>query len=330
MSKPSLKAVIPLFTLFATKETRRLPELLIDAGANLHQKGKLGRTPLHVAAVVDFESGAALLLRSGANVEAGDNGTWTPLHLACGCGGPRTQKVLMSNGADVNHQDEDGWTALHQAAYRGNIENAQILLAAGAKIDVGTTPAGFTPLHTAIAYEKKAMLLFLLESGADHLRRTSAGLKLLQLAVLADGHSILQELLEWSTDFIDEQSVDKSSAIHIAAGRGLAITVNILRAYGADINLVDVNGLKPRDVAAKFGHVSIAMNLDVTEPNIVKYPRLCSTCAKAEITSLLSDLWGLHTFDLGTYDAVSRRFDCPFCSMVFRMFPKDASKYVDS
>ena len=111
-----------------------------------------------------------LLVENGADVDAGDSDGISALMWSAILGKTGLGAYLIENCADVNRtlsaKDLEGWTALHFAAGHGNIGLAKALLSAGAKINLPTTK-GETPLAVARRFKQKAMVQFLLQSGAS-------------------------------------------------------------------------------------------------------------------------------------------------------------------
>ena len=66
----------------ANKSHKETIELLIAKGADVNEKGKYGRTPLHEAATYGHKEVAELLIAEGADVNAKDKWGMTPLHWA--------------------------------------------------------------------------------------------------------------------------------------------------------------------------------------------------------------------------------------------------------
>ena len=57
-------------------------EGLIEAGASVHDRGRLGRTPLHVAAMHGHDAVVEALLALKADPRQVDNNEWNPLRYA--------------------------------------------------------------------------------------------------------------------------------------------------------------------------------------------------------------------------------------------------------
>ena len=85
----------------------RIVVALIAAGADIHQSGTNGWTPLHMAAARGHAEKAQLLIDAGANVNQRTeiDGEETPLMEAAFSGQAETVQVLLGNGADASMRD---------------------------------------------------------------------------------------------------------------------------------------------------------------------------------------------------------------------------------
>jgi ankyrin repeat protein len=199
--------------LFNTKKSVKMPETLLEAGANPNTRSRDGEPALHVAIrggpeltmvrpLLMFRAKAAtknvngetglhlaimmcdcmelvsLLLENAANIEARDRKGRTPLHLSVRlCHPIQTMKLVLECGANIHTADHDGCTLLHLAAEaNASIETLELLLRdSNANINAVTND-GLTPLHKAIqAGSPPASLALLLDRGAEVNARTSAG-----------------------------------------------------------------------------------------------------------------------------------------------------------
>lgn len=93
-------------------------ESLIAAGADIHETGTNGWTPLHMAAARGNVPAAQLLIAAGAHVNRRTeiDASETPLMEAAYAGQPETVQLLLDNGADASMEDSmNDRTALETA-----------------------------------------------------------------------------------------------------------------------------------------------------------------------------------------------------------------------
>ena len=130
--------------------------LLLNAGADLTQKGYNGWLPLHKAAAWGHPTCVEILLKNKADVNAGTYSQSTPLHLATektrviyhrdilkeGCDLKKINKlyrevvrILLDNGAIVDATNYAGRTPLHSCAVGGHVDMAYLLLERSADVN---------------------------------------------------------------------------------------------------------------------------------------------------------------------------------------------------
>jgi hypothetical protein len=109
-----------------------------------------------------------LLIERGAPVADRDKLGWTVLHWASGTGLTDGVKMLLERKADPNARNSDNKTPLHEAAYWGRLDAARLLIAAGADVSARGTN-GDTPLRYATERGHKAIVALLKEHGATAL-----------------------------------------------------------------------------------------------------------------------------------------------------------------
>ncbi|MDP0588378.1 MAG: ankyrin repeat domain-containing protein [Candidatus Endonucleobacter bathymodioli] len=138
-------------------------------------------------------------------------------------------ELLVKSEINVNSHDNNQNTPLHKAVRCNNLDIVKILLAAGAKVDcVGnhiqsneseTIRKGFgaspssdhrTPLHTAVSNAKIDIVKVLIERGANPNFYIKGQYSLLRIAVIANSHSILKELLMADAKMDAKDSADCS------------------------------------------------------------------------------------------------------------------------
>ena len=137
-------------------------------------------------------------------------------------------RELASRGAAVNAHAPDGFTALGLAAFFKRAEAVRALLDAGADPHPASRPAGFTPLHSAVADDAGVVtgdiVRMLLDAGAEP----------------------------------NAQSASGGTPLHTAAFVGDATVTKLLLAAGADPNMKDDRGLTPLDVARDRSNSEVA------------------------------------------------------------------------
>jgi len=210
----------------------RLVEL---AGPNspLLARGPGGKTPLHMAAMVDSPGAVRALVRlhgaaRGARLSA--EGGWAER--------PRGRRGLLSASA-LTQADDTGLTALHCAAIRGSHVCLEEIAAAargeGALDEVlgaGVRPAregagggaaqGASALHLAAGVGALAAVASLVTAGARMDARDGDGRSVLHWAAMSGHHFILGYLLENSgaTDPADLRSHEGLTPFHEVAATG--------------------------------------------------------------------------------------------------------------
>ena len=136
------------------------------AASDVNFRGKVGRTPLHIAAADGRKEVVELLLAHGADVNARNGNGHTPLSSTAYPGCRDVAELLLTHGADVNAKDDVGETPLHNAATTGQKDAAELFLAHGADVNAKDN-VGMTPLHRAAEFGKREVAEVLLAHAAD-------------------------------------------------------------------------------------------------------------------------------------------------------------------
>ena len=167
----------------------------LNDGTDVNEMGKLGRTPLHLAAIESRKEIAELLIAEGADVNAKTNDGKTPLdevinafhnktvigkllrkhggkhgtiHSAAGGGDIDALRKFLDAGGDVNIKDKLGFNPLHCASIFGHKETVELLIDRGADVNAVAMRGGRgTPLSYAASWGHVEIVELLIAEGAD-------------------------------------------------------------------------------------------------------------------------------------------------------------------
>jgi uncharacterized protein len=166
----------------------------MDQGADLNGLSQHQETALTMALRLGSQRVIrALMSDRRLDVNRANGAGETPLMLAALKGQQEWVRRLLLRGAYVNHP---GWTPLHYAASHSSeaaLPMVEALLAYHAYIDA-ESPNGTTPLMMAAHFGVEAVVVSLLEAGADASLRNEQGLSALDFARRADRPDIVLRL----------------------------------------------------------------------------------------------------------------------------------------
>ncbi|HET9952021.1 MAG TPA: ankyrin repeat domain-containing protein [Candidatus Eisenbacteria bacterium] len=213
---------------------------LVAHGFDVDVQSRVG-TPLHCAAAGRRLEAATFLLDHGARLDRRDLLGWSPLHVACSgppgdpCN-PELVVLLLDRRADLTSRAKSGITPLVLAAVSSDSAVAAILLARGARPDPAA-PDGYSALRSAVEASNPAIARMLLERGADSNERYSPprAERLLHRTVYHDSVDVARVLLEFGADVnvVDDNGL---TPLHMAAREGNAELIRLLLAKGARID----------------------------------------------------------------------------------------------
>ena len=167
---------------------------LVKHGAEVDAKSSDHCTPLHILMGLknwtSVEKGKLLgsLLQCGADVHAKDKLGDTPAHIAANKEDIKSLNQLIHAGFDVSMKGAGGDTVLHRAA-RGSGRGMKFLLdlEAGRSIINVQNKKGATPLHIAAGKCDRVKVEMLLKCGANDDLEDSRGRTAAELALLRGG-----------------------------------------------------------------------------------------------------------------------------------------------
>ncbi|KAL9988502.1 hypothetical protein ACROYT_G002956 [Oculina patagonica] len=249
--------------------TRASLTLSLEESVEYHQDiCHCGYTPLHLAARYGYWEMAIDLVKSKARVGARDCFGATPLHVAA-CHNHWEMVYLLSElGSDINGKTFNGSTPLHSAAACGAVEVIDHLLYHGTNLSA-VDDSGLTALHYAILNITSSQLNRKIIFNA-----TSSDQQIQLVTIDRTGHLaefFTKESQVKNTDHyrwldtlihlirrgsaIDAVDTHGRTALHIAAGNGLADAVNVLLQKKAKLEISDKFGKTPLEVAVLNGTI---------------------------------------------------------------------------
>ena len=212
---------------------------IIEQG-NVNIIDNVGKTALMSAGVKGNTIAARILINNGADINIQDNDGMTALLWAAKHGNTEIVQLLINNGADINIQDKGGKTTLMFAAQHRNTEIVQLLIYKGADINA-QNKNGNTPLMVAAAYGNTETVNLLLDKGADIHTKDNNGYTALNIA--ANTAFITRKVL-FNSNFL--QNNEDDTPLVMALGNRCFETVQLLVNKGADVNVSDIHGERPR------------------------------------------------------------------------------------
>jgi uncharacterized protein len=253
--KPQISAIEVSLTLFSAvdKNCRDLATELLDHGASVDARDRLGARPLSHAARFGHLEMVDLLLARGAPIDARNLAGATALYFSAEGGHLPIAQRLIERGADVKLAGRSGISPVAAAAYAGNDAMVEALLTAGADARAPDN-TGKAPIVYAAAGAQLDIVKRLLARNIDLNARYPNDLTLLmwasgpdEKATEAQAIKVVAYLLDAGAH-IDDRDDRGRTALMIAAEGGRAEIANLLLARGADPSLKDKAGKRAADL----------------------------------------------------------------------------------
>jgi uncharacterized protein len=255
IAKPQITAIEVSLTLFSAVDGNciDLATELLDQGASLDARDRLGARPLSHAARSGHLQMVDLLLARGAPIDARNLAGATALYFAAEGSHISIAQRLIERGADVKLTGRSGISPIAAAAYAGNDVIVEALLAHGAD-ERAPDETGKPPIVYAAAGARLDIVKRLLARNIDINARYPNDLTLLMWASGPDEQApeaqavqVVSYLLDAGAH-IDDRDDRGRTALMIAAEGGHAEIANLLLARGADSSLKDKAGKRAADL----------------------------------------------------------------------------------
>ncbi len=255
IAKPQITAIEVSLTLFSAVDGNclGLAADLLDHGASVDARDRLGARPLGHAAKSGHLEMVDLLLARGAPIDARNLAGATALFSAAEAGHAAVVQRLIERGADVSLTGRSGISPIAAAAYVGNDAIVEALLAHGAD-ERAADDTGKPPIVYAAAGARLDIVKRLLARNIDINARYPNDLTLLMWASGPDEQApetqavaVVGYLLDAGAA-IDDRDDRGRTALMIAAEGGHAEIANLLLARGADPALEDKGGKRAADL----------------------------------------------------------------------------------
>lgn len=210
---------------------------IINSGIDVNESDR-GSYLLHVACFRGNPEIVKLLIAKGADIHqvAGD-GAAPIVHAGHGDTTGEIVQLLIDKGARVDVEDKSGATAFRNAVYtilssksEKSFQPMRILLENGADVDHRVPKGeamGYTPLMSAVGWNKKDLAVFLIENGANVNNVAADGMTPLMVAA-GEGYLEMVKLLVMKGAKLDPVNNKGKSAIEIARQKDLTSVADYL------------------------------------------------------------------------------------------------------
>jgi len=215
--------------------SRSLTRFLINMGANVNLKDKMGNTCLHRVINISFltfvpvTKEIELIISKVNDIDVKNNFGETPLSLALCTGNKEMVELLISKGANVNIKNDDGESILYEAI-NYDIEIAKLLVNKGARMDE-------LPFHynAFVNYVNEVSYLI---NKSNVITKDHTGRSPLHYAALGNSVQVIEFLIV-NKFSIDERDNYGNAPISDAVYANSIETAELLINKGCDIQLVD-------------------------------------------------------------------------------------------
>src|SRR5688572_8451404 len=234
---------------------------LIKQGTDVNAVRVDGLTALNAAVYTDRLDVVEELLRAGAKPSADRYGV-TPLYLAAVNGNAAMIRRLLDAGADPNAVDAGGETALITAARTGNPATLRALIERGARVDAREPEFQQTALMIAVREDHAPAVEVLLGAGASADAQTRKG-PVPAFVPPCKGTGCGSEGVGINRGGLPDrgrraEAKGGMTPLLYAARDGRLAAAERLVAAGADLELAEVNGIRPLLMAVLNNNLEVA------------------------------------------------------------------------
>jgi uncharacterized protein len=257
--KSQLTAIEVSLTLFGAVDRNcvELASQLLDQGASVDARDRLGARPLSHAAQAGHIEMVDLLLQRSAPINARNLAGSTALFAAAERGQTTVVQRLIDRGADASLRGRSGISPVSAAAFAGRAALVQLLLDHGGD---ALTPddTGKTPIIYAAASGQLEIVKLLLAQHIDINARYANDLTLLMWACGPDDSVAEPQALEVVSTLvdagahIDDRDARGRTALMISAEGNHSDIAKLLLAHGADPALQDKAGKRAADLTVQW------------------------------------------------------------------------------
>lgn len=182
---------------------------MIENGAEINIKNKLGEIPLHF--LTHLENGTNIieyLLNKGSYIESRTNAGNTPLHNACYFGNMKVFKVLLRKGANIQSLTSEGYNLLHCCVLMGKDKMLEKLIRKESfkEFIERKDSQGQTPLHLACEVGEEECAKILIKYNAKLDVEEINGYTPLQLACTSGSYEIVQNILDIRPESLNKKN----------------------------------------------------------------------------------------------------------------------------
>ena len=179
------------------------------------------------------------------------------LWVAAEGGDAEEVRRLITGGADIEVMGGPFRSSpLLRAAITGQEAVVLLLLELGADISAKNM-VGFTPLAAAASNNEETIVQLLLQHGADVSVKTILGFTPLADAAMRGHEAVALLLVQHGAD-VSATDIMGETALHAAASEGREQMVLMLIEHGADVSSTNNFGDTPQDLATSHSHLKVA------------------------------------------------------------------------